>query len=343
VLSIALCAVLAFSGVPFAGCGAEVELSETTRKAIERAIRQLTTQSAEWQKVLKELQAKLAADASSLATQVGHILQENEEVLFEETSCTAEEARLSVLHELQAIRVVNWVVKEKPTLKPFPCAVVPHDISVKGIREGTVPDATVLGFDFRPGLIDARLPEPRVSFELTHSRGPSETIEPGQFITSGPYRITLNLAAYNEAKPLTNDVDSLKLLFNGAEDISEAITPAGVESVSVTTPGARTSYVDRSETLQITATSVGGETLTFSASGLPAGLAINAATGLISGTPTTPESTNVTVIASTPDGSSGSASFPWTIAKHQVPPPPPPPCVAVVTPGRITPTLRYCP
>jgi hypothetical protein len=62
------------------------------------------------------------------------------------------------------------------------------------------------------------------------------------------------------------------------------------------------------------ADSAGGQTLAYSASGLPAGLSINSATGLISGTPTTAGTPAVTVTATDGTGASGSATFTWTIS-----------------------------
>jgi hypothetical protein len=53
----------------------------------------------------------------------------------------------------------------------------------------------------------------------------------------------------------------------------------------------------------------GGAALTYSASGLPAGLSINSSTGLISGTPTTAGTYSVTVTATDTIGASGSTSF----------------------------------
>jgi Putative Ig domain len=66
--------------------------------------------------------------------------------------------------------------------------------------------------------------------------------------------------------------------------------------------------------LQIHATdSASGQTLTYSATGLPAGLSINSSTGLISGTPSTAGTSSVTVTAKDTTNASGSASFTWTI------------------------------
>jgi putative Ig domain-containing protein len=68
--------------------------------------------------------------------------------------------------------------------------------------------------------------------------------------------------------------------------------------------------------LHITATdSDPGQSLTFSASGLPPGLSINHTTGFITGTPTTGKATPypVTVTATDTTGASGSETFDWTI------------------------------
>jgi hypothetical protein len=85
-------------------------------------------------------------------------------------------------------------------------------------------------------------------------------------------------------------------------------------TVTVTNPGSQTGTVGTAASLQITATdSASGQTLTYSATGLPTGLSINSSTGLISGTPTTSGSYSVTVTAKDTTGASGSASFTWTI------------------------------
>jgi subtilase family serine protease len=89
----------------------------------------------------------------------------------------------------------------------------------------------------------------------------------------------------------------------------------GGNTVTVTNPGNQTGTVGTAVSLQIHATdSASGQTLTYSATGLPAGLSINSSTGLISGTPTTAATSNVTVTAKDTTNASGSASFTWTIS-----------------------------
>ncbi|MGH3404642.1 MAG: putative Ig domain-containing protein [Streptosporangiaceae bacterium] len=85
-------------------------------------------------------------------------------------------------------------------------------------------------------------------------------------------------------------------------------------TVTVTNPGNQTGTVGTAVSLQIHASdSASGQTLTYSATGLPAGLSISSS-GLISGTPTTAATSSVTVTAKDTTGASGSASFSWTIS-----------------------------
>jgi Malectin domain/Putative Ig domain len=86
-------------------------------------------------------------------------------------------------------------------------------------------------------------------------------------------------------------------------------------TVTVTGPGNQTSTVGTAASLQIHASdSASGQTLTYTATGLPAGLSINSSSGLISGTPTTAGTSTVTVTATDTTGASGSATFTWTVS-----------------------------
>jgi serine protease len=102
----------------------------------------------------------------------------------------------------------------------------------------------------------------------------------------------------------------------GSCEASHAIvTNPGGNTVTVTNPGNQTGTVGTAVSLQIHATdSASGQTLTYSATGLPPGLSINSSTGLISGTPTTAGTSSVTVTAKDTTNASGSASFTWTIS-----------------------------
>jgi len=100
----------------------------------------------------------------------------------------------------------------------------------------------------------------------------------------------------------------------GSATFSWTVNAPGGNTVTVTNPGSQTSTTGSAVSLQIHATdSQSGQTLTYGASGLPAGLSINTSSGLISGTPTTSGSKSVTVTVSDTTGASGGATFSWTI------------------------------
>ncbi|MBS2531420.1 S53 family peptidase [Catenulispora sp. NF23] len=88
---------------------------------------------------------------------------------------------------------------------------------------------------------------------------------------------------------------------------------SGTETVSVTNPGSQTSTQGTAiSTLQISGTDSAGKSLTYTATGLPAGLSISSS-GAITGTPTSTGASSVTVTASS-GTASGSTSFSWTVS-----------------------------
>ena len=88
----------------------------------------------------------------------------------------------------------------------------------------------------------------------------------------------------------------------------------GGAAVTVTNPGTQTSSTTEPVSLQIHASDSNGGALSYSASGLPGGLAISGSTGLITGTPAAagPSSVQVTVVDSI-GGSSAHSTFAWTV------------------------------
>jgi YVTN family beta-propeller protein len=110
-----------------------------------------------------------------------------------------------------------------------------------------------------------------------------------------------------------------------ATDPNPAIKPV------ITNPGSQTNTVGSAVNLALSASDPNGDALSYSATGLPNGLSMNATTGHITGTVTTQGNFNVVVAAS--DGiNSATTSFAWTVQAPQpltLNPPPNPPFVTV--------------
>jgi hypothetical protein len=90
-------------------------------------------------------------------------------------------------------------------------------------------------------------------------------------------------------------------------------TGAIKDTIKITNPGSQTSSVNTSVNLAIVGTSTAGNPLAWSATGLPAGLNINASTGTVTGTPTAAGTFSVTVTAMDETGAKKSVPFSWTI------------------------------
>jgi putative Ig domain-containing protein len=134
-------------------------------------------------------------------------------------------------------------------------------------------------------------------------------ITPGT--SGGAANLSLATGSFAVQSMWANDANSGA----GGCDISHPIVTNPGNTVTVTNPGSQTGTVGTAVSLQIHATdSASGQTLTYSATGLPTGLSINSSTGLISGTPTTAGTSSVTVTAKDTTNASGSASFTWTIS-----------------------------
>ncbi len=78
-------------------------------------------------------------------------------------------------------------------------------------------------------------------------------------------------------------------------------------------PAAQTWTAGSPVNLPIAATDPQGDTLSWTATGLPAGVSIATGTGVVSGTPSAAGSGSATVTARDPGANTGSATFAWTV------------------------------
>ncbi|HET9058518.1 MAG TPA: glycoside hydrolase family 3 C-terminal domain-containing protein, partial [Acidimicrobiales bacterium] len=112
-------------------------------------------------------------------------------------------------------------------------------------------------------------------------------------------------------------------------------SPVGPDTVTVSNPGNQTTTAGSTVNVAIGATdSASGQTLTYTATGLPGGLNINPSTGVISGTAL--HTGTDTVIVTVTDGEAweGSTSFTWTVTGTNVGP--------TVLPGSVTGPGNLC-
>ncbi len=140
-----------------------------------------------------------------------------------------------------------------------------------------------------------------------------DTPSPGRTIAvSAP--TTISQSTYTVINgSITVPVSSMNSSY-GYHLVVTPVSSSGANTVTVTNPGSQSGTVGTAiAPVQVhAADSASGQTLTYAASGLPAGLSISSA-GSISGTPTAAGTSNVTVTASDSTGASGSVSFSWTI------------------------------
>jgi len=92
--------------------------------------------------------------------------------------------------------------------------------------------------------------------------------------------------------------------------------PTGNGAPTLAQPAAQSTTAGDTVNLALSATDPDGGALTYSATGLPAGLAINASSGAISGTPTTATLATVTATVTDNTGLSDSKSFNWTVTAN---------------------------
>lgn len=126
------------------------------------------------------------------------------------------------------------------------------------------------------------------------------------------------VTAHNGVSLTSSDLSTL-VAYLGQIDALETSAPLPNTAPSVVNPGAQSATVGQSVSLPIVASDADGDVLTYTATGLPAGLTINSATGLITGKPTT--TTTSTVVVTVSDGiASPTTSFGFTVAGDGIAP-----------------------
>ncbi|MDQ3404340.1 MAG: S8 family serine peptidase [Actinomycetota bacterium] len=124
-------------------------------------------------------------------------------------------------------------------------------------------------------------------------------------------------AIKDNARPLPGTCQSCGA---GLADATKTVNSLGGqpgEAVSVTNPGNQSTKVGDTVNLQVKAASAENLKLTFATTGLPSGLSIDSASGVVSGKPTTAGTSEVKVTVTDSNGKSNSASFTWTVTSTQ--------------------------
>jgi len=118
---------------------------------------------------------------------------------------------------------------------------------------------------------------------------------------------------------------------SGVRSALSAEVSWSIAAPSLTNPGSQTNTVGQNVALQLRATDPAGLALTYGAAGLPPGLAIASATGVVSGVPSTAGAYPVTVSATNKAGAAATQLFTWSILTQ--------PAVTLTNPGSQTTTV----
>ncbi|WP_083974434.1 putative Ig domain-containing protein [Kitasatospora mediocidica] len=133
-------------------------------------------------------------------------------------------------------------------------------------------------------------------------------LKPGT--TGGAANVAFGTGTFAEQASWSNDTNACSI----SHPIVGGGSTGGGNTVTVSAPGNQNGTVGTAVSLQVSGSdSASGQTLSYSATGLPAGLSISS-TGLITGTPTTAGTSTVTVTAKDATGATGSTTFTFTVA-----------------------------
>ncbi|WP_063643552.1 M4 family metallopeptidase [Catenulispora acidiphila] len=142
--------------------------------------------------------------------------------------------------------------------------------------------------------------------------GATASFSPSSVTSGSTSTLTLSTAASTAPGSYAVTITGTGASATHTATFTLTVNGSGSETVSVTNPGNQTSTQGTAiSTLQISGTDSAGKALTYSATGLPAGLSISSS-GAITGIPSAAGTSSVTVTASS-GTASGSTTFSWVV------------------------------
>ena len=230
---------------------------------------------------------------------------------------------------------ITWTERGSVTLSSLPSTVY-IGLAVSSLNDGVLGTALfdnvyVYGSTAPPPVVDVTPPTIPTGLQAT-AAGPNQinlnwTASSDSGTGVAGYRIfrdgvqvgTAATTTYADTGLSANTLYTYTVsAYDGAVPANESQPSAAANTTTLATPvlsspGNQSGTVGAAASLQIAATDADGDSLTYSATGLPAGLAIDASTGRITGSPTTAGTYNVTVAVSDGRGGSDTAGFTWTV------------------------------
>lgn len=150
-------------------------------------------------------------------------------------------------------------------------------------------------------------------------------VGPVEFFVNGTLQVTMGPNANGQAIWTSSNLpvgsDAVSAVFQGnlnwlgsTGTATVVVNPSANTPPTLVNPGNQTNAEGDSVSLQLQGSDSDGDTISYSANGLPAGLGISPSTGLISGTITAPPANySATVTVTDSAGLSASQSFTWTV------------------------------
>ncbi|HEY3480055.1 MAG TPA: trypsin-like serine protease [Streptomyces sp.] len=169
--------------------------------------------------------------------------------------------------------------------------------------------------DIAPHLPGGGTPPPSGAIGLTASGLPSgatAAFSPASIDTGGHSTLTISTSASTPAGTYDVTVTGKSATSTATTHYSLTVTGGQPSTLTLANPGNQNSWVGKAAGLALRAS--GGTTpYRWSSTALAPGLSLNAATGVISGTPTTPDSRQVTVTVTDAAGKKASVAFFWFV------------------------------